>query len=134
MLITFKEKVLKIPSGSALDLHAPQKVHLSFSHCLPGIFALWAVWHYELFINMKVLFLFLVTVATGRLQILVIHRVNLITVFIKHSLLLLHLLKFLGRERLLLYRLSNYLNKASIMSGNSQTSLGQDAPILMSFK
>jgi len=54
---------------------------------LPGIFALWAAWHRELFISMKVLFLFLVTVATmlcstGRLQIPAIHRVNLISVFL----------------------------------------------------
>lgn len=87
--------MLKFPSGlPAPELCALQKLRLSFSLCLLWIFALWAVWHWELFINMKLLFLFLVTVATmlcstGRLQILVIHWVNLITVFMKHSLLLL---------------------------------------------
>lgn len=109
MLITFKEKVLKIPSGlPVMELCALQKLHLSFSHFFLGLFALWAVHHPEIFINMKLLFLFSATVATmlcstGRLQILVIHWVNSTTVFMKHSLLLLHLLQFLGRKRFLLY-------------------------------
>lgn len=86
---------------------------------------------------MKVLFLFLVTVATmlcstGRLQIPAIHRVNLISVFfMKHSLLLLQLLRFLACERFLLYRLSNYFYNATIMLGNPQTSPGRDAPVLI---
>lgn len=127
MLITFNEKVLKIPRGlPAPELRALQRGHLSFSRCLLGMFALGAVWHPDLFISMKLPFLFLVTVATmlwstGRLQILLIHWVNLITVFMKHSLLPLHLLRFLGSKGFLLYWFSNCFYNASTVSESSQT-------------
>ena len=109
MLTAFTEKVLQTPSGLfAPELHALQKVPLSFSRRLLGIFALLTVWHREVFININVLFLCLVTVSTmlwstGRLQMLAIHWANLITVFMEHPLLSLHLLQFLGSKGFLLY-------------------------------